>query len=339
VTILIGIVLVGLLTASLLWIRVPYVALGPGPTVNVLGAYKDAKIIKIDGQESFDPKGQLRLVTVSVSPDLSLMDAIYYWGDSNTAVVPRDLVYPPNKTQKQVDDQNLQDFQQSQSSAETAALRKLGYPPAVGIKEVTAGKPAEGKLQAGDIITAVDGKAVSTVSEAVSAVKARPVGSTLTIDYTRNGAKGSTQITTAANDKGESIIGLVLQVVQPHPFKIDVKLADIGGPSAGLIFALGILDKLNPSDLTGGQVVAGTGTIDDSGNVGPIGGVSQKVVGAKRDGAAFFLTPADNCNEAVRNAVPGLPLVKVRNLDDALTALTAIREHREPVLCAATNGK
>ncbi|MFD1073668.1 YlbL family protein [Longispora fulva] len=339
VTVLIGIVLVGILTGSLLWVKVPYVALGPGPTVNTLGSYKDATIITIDGRESYNPKGQLRLVTVSVSPEISLLDAIYYWFDTDTAVVPRELVYPPDKSQKQVDNENAQQFQRSQSSAETAALSKLGYPVKVGVKEIVAGKPADGKLKAGDIITAVDGHAISGVPDVAPLIKAKPVGTSFVVDYTRDGVKGSVPVVSAANEKGEPAIGVSLEQAQPHPFKIDVKLGDIGGPSAGLMFTLGILAKLDATDLTGGVVIAGTGTMDDSGAVGPIGGIAQKLVGAKRDGAKFFLTPADNCAEAVKNAQPGLPLAKVKTLDDALAALAAIREHREPVLCGASDGK
>ncbi|MBA3488673.1 MAG: PDZ domain-containing protein [Longispora sp.] len=336
-TVLIGIVLVGLLTGSLLWIKVPYVALGPGPTVDTLGTYKDAAIIKVDGRQTFDPKGQLRLVTVSVSPEISLVDAVYYWFNDATAVVPRDLVYPPDKSRKQVDQENKQDFQRSQTSAETAVLSKLGYTVMAGVKEVQAGKPADGKLQKGDVITSVDGKTVTAVSDVSTAVKSKPVGTSLTINYTRNGTPGSAVITTTANDKGEPAIGIVLEQVQPHPFEIDVKLDDIGGPSAGLMFALGILAKLEPTDITGGTIVAGTGTMSDDGTVGSIGGIPQKLVGAKRDGAKYFLTPSANCAEAVRNAVPGLPLVKVNNLDEALKALTDLREKRQPVLCTAND--
>ncbi|MGY0230554.1 YlbL family protein [Longispora urticae] len=339
VTVLIGIVLVGILTGALLWVKVPYVALGPGPTVNTLGQYKDATIITIEGRDSYQPKGQLRLVTVSVSPEISLLDAVYYWFDTDTAVVPRELVYPPDKSQKQVDNENAQQFQRSQSSAETAALRKLGYEVKISIKEVTAGKPADGKLKPGDIVTTVDGTTISGVPDISALIKAKPVGTTFVFEYTRDGVKGSVPIASAANEKGEPAIGVSLEPIQPHPFKIDVKLGDIGGPSAGLMFTLGILAKLDATDLTGGIVIAGTGTMDDNGNVGPIGGIAQKLVGAKRDGAKFFLTPADNCAEAVKNAVPGLPLAKVKTLDDALAALTAIREHREPVLCDGSGGK
>jgi PDZ domain-containing protein len=101
------------------------------------------------------------------------------------------------------------------------------------------------------------------------------------------------------------------------------------------MFSLGIVDKLTPDDLTAGLTIAGTGTIDDQGNVGAIGGIAQKMRGAKRDGATIFLSPADNCTEAVANAVPGLELVKVSTLSGAVDALKTLANHGTPSLCSA----
>ncbi|WP_026212346.1 YlbL family protein [Longispora albida] len=338
-TVVVGVVLVAVLTGALLWIKVPYVGLSAGPTVDTLGVHDNSSVITVSERDSFTPKGQLRLTTVGVSPGISLLDAIYYWFDDDTAVVPRDLVYPPDKSQKQVDQENVEQFQRSQTSAETAALKKLGYPVFVSVKDVTAGKPADGKLKSGDLITTVDGQPVKDIATTVKTIRSKPAGSAFTIGYTRGGTPATVSVTSQANEKNEPAIGVALDTIQPHPFKVTVKLDKIGGPSAGLMFSLGILAKLDNKDLTGGHIIAGTGTIDDDGKVGPIGGVAHKIDGAKRDKAKFFLTPADNCAEAVRNAVPGLPLVKVSTLDDALEALAAIREGRQPVLCTAGSAK
>ncbi len=119
------------------------------------------------------------------------------------------------------------------------------------------------------------------------------------------------------------------------PFTVKIQVAeDIGGPSAGLMFALGIVDKLRPADLTGGRIIAGTGAIDDAGAVGPIGGIPQKLRGARAAGATYFLVPADNCAEALRNPVPGLTLAKVASLRDGLAALSAIAAGSTPPPCA-----
>jgi Lon-like protease len=136
-------------------------------------------------------------------------------------------------------------------------------------------------------------------------------------------------ITTAtSHDDGgkRAIVGISAGTDHTFPFTIDIKLADVGGPSAGLMFALGIYDKLTPGSLTGGEFVAGTGTIDDDGKVGPIGGIEMKTVGARDRGARFFLTPAENCAAAAKDTPSGLRLVKVSTIDDAVSALEDIRE-------------
>jgi PDZ domain-containing protein len=323
--------------ALLLWqafftVKVPYVALGPGPTVNTLGQADKHDVINVTGTQVSTSKGQLRLVTVSVTPDLTLFDAVKGWLQHDYAVVPRELIYPPNQTQQQVDQQNAQEFKDSQTSAETAALRNLGYPVQVTVKEVKAGTPADGVLKVGDVITSVDGTPVTTAAKLTELIRAKPAGTARTFGYLRGGAATTATLTPHAED-GSPRIGVTVEQKQPHPFELKIDLDRIGGPSAGLMFTLGIIDKVKPEDLTGGVVIAGTGTIDDEGNVGPIGGVPQKLVAAKRDGAKVFLTPAGNCAEAMANTVPGLPLARVATLDDALTALQAVREHHKPALC------
>jgi PDZ domain-containing protein len=242
------------------------------------------------------------------------------------------LVYPPNQTEQQVDQQNAQEFKDSQSSAETAALVALGYPVQVTVSNVTAGTPADGILKVGDVVTSVDGTKVTTATKLTELIRAKPAGTPRTFGYTRAGVAATVTITPRAED-GTPRIGVKVEHKQPHPFQLKIDLDRIGGPSAGLMFTLGIIDKIKPDDLTGGVVIAGTGTIDDDGNVGPIGGIPQKLVAAKRDGAKVFLTPATNCAEAMTNAVPGLPLARVATVDDALSALRAVREHRQPALC------
>jgi PDZ domain-containing protein len=334
-TVLLG----GVVLALLLWqafftVKVPYVALGPGPTVNTLGQADKHDVINVTGAPVTTSRGQLRLVTVSVTSDLTLFEAVRGWLQHDYAVVPRELVYPPNQTQQQVDQQNAQEFKDSQTSAETAALRKLGYPVQVSVKEVKAGTPADGVLKAGDVITSVDGAPVTSAAKLTAMIRAKSAGTARTFSYIRNGVAATATLAPRAED-GNPRIGVIVEQKQPHPFELKIDLDRIGGPSAGLMFTLGIIDKIEPEDLTGGEVIAGTGTIDDDGNVGPIGGVPQKLIAAKRDGAKIFLTPAGNCAEAGANAVPGLPMARVATLDDALAALQAVRDHRQPALCTS----
>ena len=332
VTVLLGALLTALLSIGALSVPIPYVVLGPGPTVNTLGTSNGKEIIEVTGRSTATSAGQLRLTTVGVQPTVRLRSALAGWFSSDEAVVPRELVYPPGESQQQVEQRNAEDFQNSQTSAETAALRELGYPVQVLVKTVTPGGPSVDALKPGDVLTSVDGQQVTSAARLTELIRAKPAGSALRIGYTRDGQPGSATVTSREQD-GRPRIGVEIDQQQPHPFELKINLGDIGGPSAGLMFALGIIDKLEPADLTGGKIIAGTGTIDDEGHVGPIGGIAQKLVGAKKAGAKVFLVPADNCAEAVRNAQPNLPLLKVASLDDALKALETLRAGGQPARC------
>ncbi|MCI4062526.1 PDZ domain-containing protein [Micromonospora sp. R77] len=332
VTVLLGALLTALLSVGVLSVPIPYVVLGPGPTVNTLGTSDGKEVIQVTGRATSTSAGQLRLTTVGVQPTVRLRAALAGWFSPDEAVVPKELVYPPNESQEEVEKRNAEDFQNSQTSAETAALRKLGYPVQVLVKAVTAGGPSTDVLKAGDVLTSVDGQPVTSTGRLTELVRAKPAGTALKIGYTRGGVPATATVTSREQD-GRPRIGVEIDQQQPHPFTLKIDLGDIGGPSAGLMFALGVLDKLEPADLTGGKVIAGTGTIDDEGRVGPIGGIAQKLVGAKEAGAKVFLVPADNCAEAVRNSQPDLPLLRVATLDDALTALETLRAGGQPTRC------
>lgn len=139
------------------------------------------------------------------------------------------------------------------------------------------------------------------------------------------GTEKITITTKRAPKENRAIVGIQAGTDHTFPFEIDIKLADVGGPSAGLMFSLGIVDKLTPGQLTGGKFIAGTGTIDDQGKVGPIGGINMKLVGARNAGARYFLTPGDNCKAAASDTPGGLTLVKVKTIDDAKKSLEKIR--------------
>lgn len=334
---------------------VPYVSLSPGPTVDTLSAVdRDGDVctdpttppaapspspgaspspepepacqdvIQIIGTGTSTSEGQLRLVTVSVQSGMTLLEAVKGWLSGEDAVVPRKLIYPEDKTEQEVEQENQQEFENSQTSAETAALKFLGYPVRVAVNQVNADGASAGLLRDGDIIESVDGQAVTSMQKLLDLVRAKPAGSSLRIEFTRDGAKQTVDVVTKPADDGSPRIGVSIKTDQAHPFDLRIKLDKIGGPSAGMMFALGIIDKIESEDLTHGKVIAGTGTIDDEGNVGPIGGVPQKLHGAKAAGATIFLVPAGNCAEAAANAPSGLTLVKVATLDEAIKALDAL---------------
>jgi PDZ domain-containing protein len=325
VTVILGALLTALLAVGVMAAPLPYVVLKPGPTVNTLGTADGKDVIQVKKGETSTSTGQLRLTTVNVQSQVELVWAIGSWFSKKDAVVPRELIYPPNQTEKQVEQENAQEWTASQLSAVTVALTKLGYPVQTIVRSVTGGGAATDRLQ-------------KDPNKLTQLVTAKPAGTALTVGYTRAGRPGTTQVTTKADTKDGRTprLGVQITTKQPSPYEIHIDLDKIGGPSAGLMFTLGILDKLEPADLTGGKIIAGTGTIDDGGNVGPIGGIPQKLVGAKSAGAQIFLVPKDNCAEALQNAVPGLPMAEVANVDDALTALKTFTGGGTPKPCSAS---
>jgi Lon-like protease len=332
-TVLAGALLAGLLFFLIGQAPVKYVVLGPGPTFDTLGSYDKQRVIQITGTPTTDSAGQLRMVTVNVTDEIDLLQAIRAWFDPDEKVLPRELIYPPDTTNEQVEQENKEAFQESQSSAETVALRELGYPVKVTVREVAADGAAQGKLASGDVIVSVDGQNVTSLQKLQQLVRAKPAGTALTVVRERGAQSETVQITTKKGDDGTGRIGVTAENKQDHPFEIKFHLENVGGPSAGLMFALGTIDAIDKQDLTGGKVIAGTGTIDDEGNVGVIGGIAQKLIGAHDDGATYFLTPAGNCDEAKANAVGGLTLVKVDTLDSALDSLAKIRAGQPTPAC------
>ncbi|MFC7219793.1 PDZ domain-containing protein [Streptomyces polyrhachis] len=325
----------------------PYAEMSPGPTVNTLGDHDGEPVLRIEGRKTYPATGNLNMTTVRVTGAdyrMSFVEAVAGWLSGNDAVVPHDTLYPQDKTAEEVDQENAEEFTASQESAKVAALRELDIPVRswVIVRTVVKDSPAEGELHAGDAIVAVDGTPVAEPGDVAKLVTQHKPGEETTFSVIpakraqaakKAGKKPSGRaedvtITTmkAPDDPRRAMVGIQAGSDHAFPFEIDIKLADVGGPSAGLMFSLGIVDKLTKGSLTGGKFVAGTGTIDDGGHVGPIGGVGLKTIGARQQGAEFFLTPKENCATAAADPPEGLTLVEVATIDDALDALTDIRE-------------
>ncbi|MFJ2934668.1 PDZ domain-containing protein [Streptomyces sp. NPDC087219] len=336
-------VLICLLIAGVL-IPVPYAEMSPGPTVNTLGEARGEPVLHIDGRKTYPTDGHLNMTTVRVTSadyKMNAVEAVYGWLAHDNVVVPHDTLYPDGKTEEQSSQENAEEFSQSQESAKVAALKELNIPVVsrVVVGTVIKGSPAEGKLHAGDVIKAVDGVAITAQADVAKQVVKRKPGQDVvfTIVPAKEAAAAEKAreeptvtkkvvITTTTSEEGDrAVVGIQAGTDHVFPFTIDINLADVGGPSAGLMFALGIVDKLTPESLTGGRFIAGTGTIDDDGKVGPIGGIEMKLVGARDAGAQYFLTPADNCENAVRDTPDGLTLVKVDTIDDATKSLEKLR--------------
>lgn len=314
---------------------VPYVAQVPGPTYNTLSTIDGAPIITVTGRERNDVSGNLNLTTVGVPQGaLTLVGAVQGWFDSEVSVVPRASVYPPDQTVEQTQQQNRQAFLTSEQSANAAALAELGYPEQVVVQEVPEGSPSAGVLQPGDALTSVGGTATPDTATLDATLTAIPAGSTVPVGYTRLGEPGTATVTTGDSDTRDgSLLGVSVLQTPYAPFTVDIQVDDVGGPSAGLMLTLGIIDLVGDTDLTEGAVIAGTGTIDAAGVVGPIGGIPLKLVAAREIDAELFLVPAENCEEALAAPQPGLTMARVATLDDALTALEDLRAGRTPAPC------
>ena len=342
---------VALLTASAFLIPTPYAEMSPGPTYDTLGSYstdtgQPAKpVIDISGTQTFPHAsgGQLRMVTVEVSRadyKPNSVEVLSGWLSSDKIVVPRTVIYPAGQTAQEATQQNTAMFDDSEDQAITAALAAKNIKPLrteVVVDSVTTGSPADGKLQPADVIDAVDGTALVNPDDVHTLIQKHKPGDTVVFTVTRAGKQQQVSIvTTQSHDSGPSraLVGFLPGTQNVFPFNVKIQLDNVGGPSAGMMFALGIIDELSQQDLTGGLKIAGTGTIDATGKVGPIGGVQMKTLAAKRDGATVFLTPADNCADAAKNAPSGLRLVKVSTLQDALKALNTLRAGGTPQGCS-----
>ena len=316
-------------------VPVPYVAQVPGPTFDTLGEVDGEPIIRIEGRERNEVSGELTLTTVGVSRrGVSLVQAVRGWFDDEVSVVPEESVYPPDRSEEETRKANRQAFVTSEQAAQTVALGRLGYPTRVVVQGLADDSPSEGRLEEGDGLVSVAGRAVPDAAALEAVLQRTPPGSSVPVTFLRLGKRGSATITTVADDDGEGSRLGILILEQPFaPFDVDVQVEDVGGPSAGLMLSLGILDLVGDEDLTGGAVVAGTGTIDLEGAVGPIGGIGLKMAAAREIGADLFLVPAGNCAEALEAEDPGIPMARVGTLDDALTALGDLRAGRTPSPC------
>jgi PDZ domain-containing protein len=316
-------------------VTVPYVSLGPGPTFNTLGEIEGKEVVDIKGTEVHKTDGHLNMTTVSQRDGLTLGQALTLWMSGREQLVPRDLIYPPDKSKDEIDDANTKEFKNSEDSAEYAALGYLKYAPAVTVEAVSKDGASKGKLQEGDAIDAVNGTMVSTLEQFQGLMEKTKPGDEVILDFRRkNAPPGIATITLgSAPDKKQGMLGIGVVEAPWAPFTIDFNLANIGGPSAGLVFSLAVIDKLTTGDLSGDKFVAGTGTIDADGKVGSIGGITHKILAAHDAGATVFLVPAENCDEAKSAHEDGMDLLKVENLQGAVDALKALSAGGEAPHC------
>lgn len=314
---------------------VPYVALGPGPTFDTLGVVAGKPVVDIRGTQTHPTSGHLNMTTVSVVDNVTLYGALALWISGRSELVPRDEIFPPELSEQQIEKQNQQMFRDSEANAKAAALRYLGYPTKVVLGQVVPNGAASGKLAAGDRLLALDGRELHSARQVVDLLAGSHPGQLVQVRFQRGDAPPrEVAITLGAGvQPARGYLGVGVTERPDVNFAITITLADVGGPSAGLMFALAIVDKLTTGALGGNTFVAGTGEISSEGQVGPIGGIPLKMIRAREAGASVFLVPTDNCAEAVQRAPKGLRLVRVGTLSDAVHALEEIRVGQQPAGC------
>jgi Lon-like protease len=331
---LLALALVGVAAVAL--IRAPYVIEQPGPVFNTLSTVtvdgKEVPLIEIPNETTYPTSGSLDMLTVSIRGNReqlpNWLEVVSAWMNPSMAVVPVDDIYPKGVTVQDSNKQSQVDMENSQKEAIAAALTNLGYTfsSTLTVSETQKGAPADGVLKAGDQIVSVNGEKFADVSALRSAIAANGTDSAATVGIVRDGVAKDVSITPVLSSGATPvpIVGIIVGSEYDFPIDVKIQLQNVGGPSAGMMFALGIIDKLTPDKLNGGKQVAGTGTITASGEVGPIGGIRQKMYAARDSGAKWFLAPADNCDEVTGHIPSGLTVFAVEKLSDSLTDLKAI---------------
>lgn len=316
-------------------LTVPYAAEGPGPTVDTLGSVDEVEVVDVKAPKTFETDGQLNMTTVSVRTRMSLAQALGRWLTTDDTIVPIDTVMPPNVSEEDFRKANQQAFSRSESAATITAMDYLNIPVQVKVAGVMEDSAAADVIKADDLIVAVDGKEVSEPSEVQEIVQGKKPGDTVKLRIERAGKERNETITLKEHpdDAEIALLGITMTSTPGQGIDVTYNLQDIGGPSAGMMFSLAVIDKLSEKELTGGKFVAGTGTIAENGEVGPIGGIEHKVRAAQEAGAELFLAPTKNCEAATSRDYGDMAIAAVDNIDDAVSAMEAFSQGKDFTTC------
>lgn len=327
----------GLIGVAALWPS-PYVLERPGPVVNALGEISTEEgnipVVSISEIETYSATGAVQVLSVNLkgSPEhpLSWLEALPGLIDPTQILVPVREVFPNDSNAEDRDATNAALMQSSQVQATAAALQLLGEPATtqVVVASVSESGAAAGLLREGDVILSAGGSAITSVTELRSRVAEYTDDAGVPLEIVRDGVPQEVRVTPQReSDTDPPILGIAVSSVVEFPFDVDIEMDRIGGPSAGLTFAIAVYELLSEDDLLGGMTVSATGTVDVDGSVGPIGGLPQKMWGASRAGSELMLFPVANCQD-VPNSVPkGLQLVPVASLAEAVDAITEFRDN------------
>ncbi|MEO8851020.1 MAG: PDZ domain-containing protein [Allobranchiibius sp.] len=324
-----------LVVAALNLIHLPVAILRPGPAQDTLGKVGGKPVIAISGHPTYPTTGSLDFTTVSLAGGPQYPVSIWQWAqahlNSDAEIGPVADYFPKDVTSKQVQQQGAADMAGSQQTAQVLALRTAGIdvPETISVGLLTPGSPAAKQLKVKDIIRSIDGTALTRLGGAQDVLDKVTPGSSVTVAITRAGKAMTLTVPTVKATQGKGArLGFYPVPNYTLPFKVDVNAGDVGGPSAGTMFTLAIYDKITPGPLTGGNKIAGTGTIAEDGTIGPIGGIRQKMIGAKNAGAKYFLAPVSDCTEARGHVPSGLTVVRVGTFAEALASVKRVASNK-----------
>nr|WP_152822134.1 MULTISPECIES: PDZ domain-containing protein [unclassified Corynebacterium] len=316
-------------------LTVPYAAEGTGPSIDTLGTADGTEVVAVEGARTYPTAGRLNMTTVSVRSNMTLAQATARWLFTDDTLVPIEQIFPPGSTPEQVQESNQAAFSASEANATVAALNHLGLPLEVTAVGVIPQSPASGSLREGDVIEAVDDTPVDRPGQVRDLIGRRAPGEEVTVAVRRGDEQLRVPLALGEDpqEPGRARLGVLMGSESTDGVSVEYNLSDIGGPSAGLIFSLAVVDKLSEGELTGGKFVAGTGTIAEDGTVGPIGGIKHKVRAASQLGAELFLAPTSNCREALSGNAGDTVIAAVDTLDDAIAAMSDFAAGREVRTC------
>jgi PDZ domain-containing protein len=313
---------VGFLSLLAWNIELPYLAWSAGPVSDASDG------IVVDDMTVYPPDGELLMLTV-VSQDVNIFESVIAGVDPTVDLVRKQAVVRQGESDQEYRSRVLQQMDDSNRVAITVALEHLGYemvPTGVVINNVLDAVPAGTVLEPGDLVVSVNGAPVKSVDDFPPALEGYGIGDTIEMTIERNGDVMDVSVVLAERDDspGTPMIGIGLSQLTEPPFPISIQSGDVGGPSAGMMHTLAIIDTLTPGELTNGHVVAGTGTIQLDGTVGNIGGVRQKVVGAEAAGAEYIMVPQGNYESALTAERDHIQIVPISTLDDAISFLEGL---------------
>lgn len=324
-------------------ITVDKVIYRPAGVHDTLGEINGDPVVHVEGLETFETSGSLDFLTILIDggprSDVTAWDWLLAELDPATTVYETDQIYPPDVTAEQIQDQNVEMMQRSQNGAAVVALRAIGVdvPEDVKVAQIVKDAPAADTLEVDDQILTVDGTKIAKPAEVSDILQGFEPGDVVPFSVLRDGEELSLEVPTGESDPNpdepdaalRTVIGVYLVSDYELPYVVTIDAGNVGGPSAGMMFALAIYDKITPGALTGGLNIAGTGTINSDGQVGGIGGIHQKMYAAERAGVDYFLAPAENCDEVVGNIPDGLKVARVETFEQARDLVEALGEGQD----------